>query len=85
MAKPKMPIKTPLCELRWCHISGQGKLRYDPDNKLDKEDPNSYEYTVTAVLTKEQADSIRAQMDAFWKENMKGRPKYDIININHYF
>lgn len=82
MAKAKMTFKTPLAELRYANISGQGKLRYDPQNLLDKEDPTSYEYTITAILSKEQADEINSRFKKFWMENRPQgvtKMKYDLI------
>jgi len=65
----KFTFKTPLAELCWVNITGQGKLKYDPENKLDKNDTASYQYTATVRLTKEQAEPLIAQLKAFWKDN----------------
>lgn len=82
MAKVKQIFKTPLCELRYVNIVGQGKLRFDPTNKFDKNKAEAYEYTASVVLSKEQADAITAEFKEFWNENKpKGltKQKYELV------
>ena len=82
MAQPKLTFKTPLAPLNYAHISGQGKLRYDPENKLDKNDPTSYNFTITGLLTQEQADAANAEMKLFWNEHKPAgctKQKYSLI------
>jgi len=78
----KFTFKTPLAELRWVNITGQGKMRMDPTGELDKNDPASYQFTATAILTKEQATPLIAQMKAYWKDNKPAgatKMQYDLI------
>jgi len=78
----KFPFKTPLAEIRWVNITGQGKLKFDPEGKLDKDATSSYQYTATAVLTKEQAEPVIAKLKAFWKDNKPAgatKMQYDTI------
>jgi hypothetical protein len=82
MATNPLNFKTPLCEFRWVNISGEGKLKYDRTNSLDKEDRANYQYVVTAVLTEEQADKVRKQLQEFWKNNKPQgatKQKYEIL------
>ena len=83
MAKqPKMTYKTPLAPLNYSNITGQGKLRYDPENKLDKNDPASYNFTITCFLTQEQADTANTEFKLFWNENKPAgctKQKYELI------
>jgi len=82
MAKTKLTFKTPLAELRYVNIVGQGKLRFDPTNKFDKNKAEAYEYTASVILSKEQADVITANFKDFWNENKpKGltKQKYDLV------
>lgn len=66
---PKLTYATPLAPLQWANIKGQGKLKYDPEGKLDKNDPTNYIYTIQCVLTKEQADEFEDMAKKFWNEN----------------
>ena len=82
MANPTLTFKTPLVELRWVNISGEGKFKYDPENKLDKDDKKNYQYVATAVLTEEQAEAIRKQLAEFWKKNKPAgatKQKYEVV------
>ncbi len=82
MAKVKLTFKTPLAELRYVSIVGQGKLRFDPTNKFDKNTPEAYEYTASVMLNKEQAESAIATFKEFWNDNKpKGltKQKYDLV------
>lgn len=82
MAQPKLTYKTPLVPLNYAHISGQGKLRYDPENKLNKDDATSYNYTITCFLTQEQADAANAEFKKFWNDNKPAgctKQKYELI------
>jgi len=66
---PKMTYATPLAPLQWATLFGQGKLKYDPENKLDKDDGTNYIYTIQCVLTQEQATAFEAMAKKFWNEN----------------
>jgi len=83
MAKAiKLTFKTPLAPLRYLTTAGQGKMKYDPTNKLDKNDPASYEYTATAILTKAQKDVIEPILKNFWNENKPAgitKQKYTLL------
>jgi hypothetical protein len=82
MANAKKSFKTPLAKLEYVQIDGTGKLKYDPENRLDENDPASYQYVATAVLTKEQADKVKAEVLAFWKDNKPTgatKMKYDLV------
>ena len=82
MAKIKLTFKTPLAELRYVNVVGQGKLRFDPTNKFDKNTAEAYEYTASVMLSKEQADVAIATFKEFWNEiKPKGltKQKYDLI------
>lgn len=87
MAKaPSLTFKTPLVPLSWANISGKGKLKYDPNNELDKEDSSNYIYTISCTLTKEQAAPINEQLTKFWRENKPQgatKMKYDLIKEEH--
>lgn len=77
-----LTFKTPLCELSWASISGQGKLKYDPNNLLDKDDSSNYIYTITCTLTAAQAELVREAFTKFWREEKpKGvtKQKYELI------
>ncbi len=82
MAAVKKAFKTPLAELEYVQVSGQGKLRYDPNNILDKDDAASYQYVATAVLSKDQADEVKKEILTFWKDNKPAgatKMKYDLV------
>jgi len=82
MAKVKKTFKTPMAELRYVNIVGQGKLRFDPTKKFDKNKAEAYEYTASVMLSKEQADAITAEFKEFWNENKpKGltKQKYELV------
>lgn len=57
------PVKTPIGELRWINISGEGKKPLDPKNK------NSY--TVTLALPTDSPKCVELQniINDFWAEN----------------
>ena len=81
MAKAiKKTYKTPLSELMWVSISGQGKLKYEGDEN----NPDDYIYTVTARFDKAQADKVSKDILAFWNENRDSagfknkEPKYGL-------
>lgn len=77
-----LTYKTPLCGLSWANISGQGKLKFDPENKLDKNDASSYIYTITGTVTGEEAEEMKAIFNKFWRENKPAgvtKQKYDLI------
>ncbi len=63
MANVYLPFKSPVADLQWVTVSGEGK----PTMKGDK-----FQYTATAVITQAQADTIIAELQEFWKTN---RPK----------
>lgn len=87
MAKAaSMTFKTPLCPLSWANISGKGKLKYDPNNELDKDDPANYIYTISCTLTKEQAAPIQEQFLKFWRDNKPQgatKMKYELVKEEH--
>lgn len=67
MAKAaKMNFKTPLAELAWIAIDGEGKLKYGMDGSNGAED---YIYTATAILNEEQAKATEKIIKDFWKNN----------------
>ncbi len=63
MANTYLPFKTPVSDIQWITLTGEGK----PNMKGDK-----FHYTATAILTQAQADAILAELQDFWKAN---RPK----------
>ena len=63
MANVYLPFKTPLADLQWVTISGEGKPTMDG---------KKFQYTANAVLTEKQATEVLAELQAFWKDN---RPK----------
>ena len=63
MAGTYLAYKTPVADIQWVTLTGEGK----PNMKGDK-----FHYTATAVLTQKQADDIAAELQEFWKVN---RPK----------
>lgn len=63
MANVYLPFKTPVSDIQWVTLTGEGK----PTMKGDK-----FQYTATAVLNQEQADAILTELQVFWKDN---RPK----------
>lgn len=82
MAKAKLTFQTPVGELLYCTTSGQGKLKYDPENKLDKNDDTSYQYTATRVLTEAQATEIKKVFQDFWKNNKPAgstKQQYELV------
>lgn len=77
-----LTYKTPLCGLSWANISGQGKLKFDPEGKLDKNDASSYIYTITGTVTAEQAEEMNKVFNKFWRENKPAgvtKQKYDLV------
>jgi len=82
MAKPTLNFRTPLCELRWVNISGEGKFKLDPEGKLDKNDRANYQYVATAIMTESQAEPVIKQLKEFWRNNKPAgatNQKYDIV------
>lgn len=63
MANVYLPFKTPVSEIQWITITGEGK----PTMSGDK-----FQYTATAVLSEVQAKTILDELQVFWKDN---RPK----------
>lgn len=63
MANTYLPFKSPVADLQWVVIAGEGK----PTMSGDK-----FQYSATAVLTESQAKVVREELQAFWKLN---RPK----------
>lgn len=57
-------IATPVGELHWVNISGQGKLNYNEDG---------YNYVATVHLTGKDAEDTRAKIDAVLGEVPKGK------------
>lgn len=55
MSKELVPIITPVGEIHWANIKGQGKLKY---NKKDE-----YEYTATLYLSKKEAEPLIEAID----------------------
>lgn len=81
MASAKLSFKTPLSDLLFVNISGKGKKKYDPQGLLSDEDEN-FQFTATARLTKEQADTAISALAEFWKNNKPAgatKQKYDLI------
>lgn len=80
---PKVPFHLDqVHELAWVTITGQGKKKYDPENKLDDSDPLSYVYQASAVLNKAQKEEVEKRLNAFWLENRpaKGiKQNYNLI------
>ena len=64
-----MTYKTPLVPLMYAHISGQGKLKYDPNGELDKNDPHNYIFSINCVLTEDQAKAFEVMAKKYWNEN----------------
>ena len=52
-------LESPIGELEWCFISGEGK----PDLQ------GNPKYQVDVVISPEQAEPFKAMVDDFWKEN----------------
>jgi len=67
MAKDYLNFTTPLGALEWVTITGTGKKRYDPTNKLD-DSPKNFQYMVNIIITKDEADAIKAEFLKFWRE-----------------
>ena len=77
-----LTYKTPLCGLSWANIAGQGKLKFDPEKKLDKNDASSYIYTITGTITADEAEVMNKDFNKFWRENKPAgvtKQKYDLI------
>ena len=68
MAQIKLMFKTPLQELEWVSITGNGKVKMNKDPS--SEDPKDFYYTATTVYPNEAAmKKDKAVFDKFWKEN----------------
>ena len=63
MAAVYLPFKTPVSDIQFVTLTGEGK----PNMKGDK-----FHYTATAVFNEETANAIKADLQEFWKSN---RPK----------
>ncbi len=71
--KPTLNKISPVGNLLYMGVTPNvGKLKYDPDNKLDRADSNSYEYTATVRITKAEGLALQKQAIEFFKENTKG-------------
>ena len=75
-----MTYRTPLLDLQWVVVSGQGKVKFQ---KEDNKDPKNYEYQATVVFPDEASMKIeKEKFDTFWRENKpKGftKQKYDMF------
>jgi len=67
MAKNYLTFATPLGTLEWVTITGTGKKRYDPTNKLD-DSPKNFQFSANLIMTKDEADIIVAELLKFWRE-----------------
>lgn len=69
-------IKTPLGEVKWVNIEGEGKDNFNEDGKI---------YTVTIVYPKnsEKANKLQGIIDAYWDEN-KPTPKAKAKSLGYY-
>lgn len=56
----KVKIVTPVGDLLWVHISGQGKLNYNKDGR---------EYVATVRLSGKPAEELKAAIDAVYDED----------------
>ncbi len=67
MAQPKLNFKTPLLQLSWISISGDGKLKMNKDGTGG---PSDYVYTASVAYPDEASMKVdKAKFDKFWKDN----------------
>lgn len=65
-------IETPVGELEWVMISGEGKL-----NDLN----GDYEYVATVIVEADVAEAFKAEVEAFYKENKPKATKLKSIGF----
>ena len=78
MATAKLKMRTPLGELNWVKVTGEGKLKMGKSGA----DASDYVYTASIVLTDEYAESLEKQLNAYWlkvKPSNIGRQSYSLI------
>ena len=78
MAAQKLKLRTPVGELNWVKVTGEGKLKMDAAG--DK--PEDFIYTASVIISDEYADRLQNTLNEFWrkvKPNGIGKQSYSLI------